>query len=83
MLATITMNNLVIRKIGVDMVGFNENFIRKCLEHGISERNLMITLDRARGVTLRAIADDEGVTPQRIRQIEANVLRKMKNLKGN
>ena len=65
------------------MVGFNENFIRKCLERGISERNLMIALDRARGVTLRAIAEDEGVTPERIRQIEANVLLKMKNLKGN
>lgn len=65
------------------MIGFNENFIRKCLERGISERNLMITLDRARGVTLRAIAEDEGVTPERIRQIEANVLLKMKNLKGN
>lgn len=65
------------------MIGFNENFIKKCLECGISERNLMITLDRARGVTLRAIAEDEGVTPERIRQIEANVLRKMKYLKGN
>ena len=65
------------------MIGFNENFVRKCLDNGISERNLMIALDRARGVTLKAIADDEGVTPERIRQIEAKVLRKIKNLKGN
>jgi DNA-directed RNA polymerase sigma subunit (sigma70/sigma32) len=65
------------------MVGFNDNFIAKCLEKGISERNLMIVLDRARGVTLAEIARDEGVSPERIRQIEAKVLRKMKNLKGN
>jgi len=43
----------------------------------------MIVLDRARGVTLAEIARDEGVSPERIRQIEAKVLRKMKNLKGN
>jgi DNA-directed RNA polymerase sigma subunit (sigma70/sigma32) len=60
------------------MIGFNDQFVAKCLEKGISERNLMIVLDRMRGVTLREIAEDEGITPERIRQIEANVLRKMK-----
>jgi DNA-directed RNA polymerase sigma subunit (sigma70/sigma32) len=60
------------------MIGLNDKFITKCLEKGISERNLMIVLDRMRGVTLREIAEDEGVTPERIRQIEAKVLRKMK-----
>jgi DNA-directed RNA polymerase sigma subunit (sigma70/sigma32) len=63
------------------MVGFNETFIRKCLERGISERNLMIALDRMRGVTLRAIAEDEGLSIARVRQIESSVLCKMKNLK--
>lgn len=82
MLVTIGMNNSVERK-NTDMVGLNETFIKKCLERGISERNLMIVLDRARGITLQAIAEDEGVSRERIRQIEANVLRKMKNLKGN
>ena len=60
------------------MIGLNDKFIAKCLEKGISEKHLMIVLDRMRGVTLREIAEDEGVTPTRIRQIEAKVLRKMK-----
>ena len=64
------------------MIGFNENFIRKCLDNGISERNMMIFLDRVRGVTLQAIADDEGLTKQRIRQIECNVYYKISKMKG-
>jgi DNA-directed RNA polymerase sigma subunit (sigma70/sigma32) len=64
----------------IDMIGYNENFMRECLELGISERNLMICLDRIRGVTLKAIAEDEGVSSTRISQIECKVLRTMRNM---
>ena len=62
------------------MIGYNEDFMRKCLEIGISERDLMICLDRIRGVTLKYIAEDEGLSSTRIFHIEAKVLRKMKYL---
>lgn len=59
---------------------FTESFIKNCLDKGIKERDLMVVLDRSRGVTLAAIARDEGVTPERIRQIEAKTLRRMKKV---
>lgn len=59
------------------MFAFVENLVKKAIDGGLTEREVMIALDRARGVTLREIAEDEGVTPERIRQIEARALRKL------
>jgi len=56
-----------------------DSFITECVSKGIPEREIMVVLDRARGVTLAEIARDEGVTPERIRQIEARACRRMKN----
>lgn len=56
---------------------FNERMIRLLLDKGVTERELGVVLDRARGVTLAHIAEDEGVTPERIRQIEAKAFRKI------
>jgi DNA-directed RNA polymerase sigma subunit (sigma70/sigma32) len=39
----------------------------------------MIVLDRARGLTLREIAEEEGVSVTCIRNIEARACRRMKN----
>ena len=55
----------------------NESFVNKCLSLGIPERSIMIVLDRSRGVSLRAIAEDEGISPERVRQIEAHTFRKL------
>jgi DNA-directed RNA polymerase sigma subunit (sigma70/sigma32) len=57
-----------------------DSFITECVSKGISNREIMIVLDRARGVTLAEIARDEGVTPERIRQVEARALRRIKRL---
>lgn len=57
-----------------------DSIISQCVSKGIPERETMVVLDRARGVTLAEIARDEGVTPERIRQIEARGLRRMKRL---
>lgn len=57
-----------------------DSIISQCVSKGIPEREIMVVLDRARGVTLAEIARDEGVTPERIRQIEARALRRIKRL---
>ena len=59
------------------MYTLTENIIQKALDLGLTEREIMIVMDRARGVTFREIAEDEGVSPERIRQIEARALRKL------
>ena len=59
---------------------FTVSFVKTCLDRGLTERELMVVIDRSRGVTLAHIARDEGVTPERIRQIEAKALRKMKKI---
>jgi DNA-directed RNA polymerase sigma subunit (sigma70/sigma32) len=56
---------------------FTVSFIKTCLDKGLTEREIMVVVDRARGVPLAHIASDEGVTPERIRQIEAKALRKI------
>jgi DNA-directed RNA polymerase sigma subunit (sigma70/sigma32) len=56
---------------------FTERFVSKCLAAGVSERGLMVVMDRVRGVTLRAIAEDEGLTPERVRQIESHTIRRL------
>ena len=56
---------------------YNERMIRLLLDKGVTERELEVVLDRTRGVSLAHIAQDEGVTPERIRQIEARALRKI------
>ena len=55
-----------------------DSIISQCVSKGIPEREIMVVLDRIRGVTLAEIARDEGVSPERIRQIEAKGLRRMK-----
>jgi DNA-directed RNA polymerase sigma subunit (sigma70/sigma32) len=55
-----------------------DSIISQCVSKGIPEREIMVVLDRIRGVTLAEIARDEGVSPERIRQIEARGLRRMK-----
>jgi DNA-directed RNA polymerase sigma subunit (sigma70/sigma32) len=57
-----------------------ESFVSQCVSKGMSNREIMIVLDRARGVSLAHIARDEGVTPERIRQVEARALRRIKRL---
>lgn len=59
------------------MFALTENLMKKAMDAGVSERNLMIVVDRCRGVPLAHIAKDEGLSPERVRQIEASVLRKM------
>ena len=59
---------------------FTVSFVKTCLDRGLTERELMVVIDRSRGVTLAHIARDECVTPERIRQIEAKALRKMKKI---
>ena len=56
---------------------YNERMIRLLLDKGVTERELEVVLDRTRGVSLAHIAKDEGVTPERIRQIEARAHRKI------
>jgi DNA-directed RNA polymerase sigma subunit (sigma70/sigma32) len=56
---------------------YNERLIRLLLDNGVTERELEVVLDRTRGVSLVHIAADEGVTPTRIRQIEAKAHRKI------
>ena len=77
---TLGHNNGVRIDKGYIMFALTENLIKRAIDKGLTERDLMIVLDRARGVTLAAIAEDEGVTPERIRQIEARVLRKLSSL---
>jgi DNA-directed RNA polymerase sigma subunit (sigma70/sigma32) len=55
-----------------------DSFITECVSKGIPEREIMIVLDRARGLTLREIAEDEGVSVTCIRNIEARACRRMK-----
>lgn len=55
-----------------------DSIISQCVSKGIPEREIMVVLDRCRGVTLAEIARDEGVSPERVRQIEARGLRRMK-----
>lgn len=59
---------------------YNERMIRLLLDKGVTERELEVVLDRTRGVSLAHIAADEGVTPERIRQIEARAHRKIHNI---
>jgi DNA-directed RNA polymerase sigma subunit (sigma70/sigma32) len=56
---------------------YNERLIRLLLDKGVTERELEVVLDRTRGVSLAHIAKDEGVTPERIRQIESRAHRKI------
>jgi DNA-directed RNA polymerase sigma subunit (sigma70/sigma32) len=74
---TLGHNHCVRIDKGYIMFAFVENLVKKAIDGGLTEREVMIVLDRARGVTLREIASDEGVTPERIRQIEARALRKL------
>jgi DNA-directed RNA polymerase sigma subunit (sigma70/sigma32) len=57
------------------MFTLTENLLDRAIAKGVSERNIMIVLDRCRGVPLAHIAKDEGLSTERIRQIEAKVLR--------
>jgi DNA-directed RNA polymerase sigma subunit (sigma70/sigma32) len=66
--------------IRTGLIMFTVSFVKTCLDRGLTERELMVVIDRSRGVTLAHIARDEGVTPERIRQIEAKALRKMKKI---
>jgi DNA-directed RNA polymerase sigma subunit (sigma70/sigma32) len=74
---TLGHNHCVRIDIGYIMFALTENLIKRAIDKGLTERELMIVLDRVRGVTLAAIAEDEGVTPERIRQIEARAFRKL------
>ena len=57
-----------------------ENLVKRALAKGLTERELMVVLDRVRGVTLREIAEDEGISPSRVAQIEAKAYRKLSRL---
>lgn len=59
------------------MFVLSENLIKRAIDAGLKERDLFIVLDRARGVTLREIAEDEGISPSRVAQIEARAYRKL------
>ena len=59
------------------MFALTENLIKRAIDKGLTERELMIVLDRVRGVTLAAIAEDEGISPSRVAQIEAKAYRKL------
>ena len=74
---TLGHNNGVRIDKGYIMFAFVENLVKKAIERGLTEREVMIVLDRARGVTLAAIAEDEGISPSRVAQIEAKAFRKL------
>ena len=59
------------------MFTLTENLVKRALAKGLTERELMVVLDRVRGVTLREIAEDEGISPSRVAQIEAKAYRKL------
>lgn len=62
------------------MFVLTENLVKRALAKGLTERELMVVLDRVRGVTLREIAEDEGISPSRVAQIEAKAYRKLSRL---
>lgn len=59
------------------MFVLTENLVKRAIDLGLTERELMVVLDRVRGVTLREIAEDEGISPSRVAQIEAKAFRKL------
>ena len=59
------------------MFVLTEYLIKRAIDKGLTERELMVILDRVRGVTLREIAEDEGISPSRVAQIEARAFRKL------